>query len=163
MPDVHLERVALDVQDRARGPRLGALVHTVLSIVPLDASEDVVKATAALEARIIGAPPEEVDTAVGLIAGVLGHPLLADARAAAARGACRREVPVTLTLSNERLLEGTIDLAFERGGAWTVVDFKTDADVAASIERYRMQVALYGEALTRALSQPLDRLVILNV
>ena len=57
------------------------------------------------------------------------------ARAAEAAGQCRREVPVTLTLSDGRLLEGVVDLAYEHEGAWTVVDFKTDEDPCASSTR----------------------------
>jgi ATP-dependent exoDNAse (exonuclease V) beta subunit len=131
--------------------------------VPLDADHGVISDAADLEARIIGALPDEVDTAVALVGRLLAHPLLAEARAAAARGACRREVPVTLTLDDEALLEGTIDLAFEHGGEWTIVDFKTDANVAATIGQYRMQVALYAAALARASSRPVRRSVILSV
>ena len=61
---------------------------------------------------------------------MLGHDLLARARRAAARGACRRETPVTLTLEDGTLVEGVVDLAFEEDGAWIVVDYKTDRELA---------------------------------
>jgi ATP-dependent exoDNAse (exonuclease V) beta subunit len=83
---------------------------------------------------------------------VLAHPLLHDARQAEARGACRREVPVTLTLESGLLLEGVVDLAFERNGVWTVVDFKTDEDPTAALEAYRRQVGLYASAIGRVAS-----------
>ena len=60
------------------------------------------------------------------------------------------------------LVEGVADLAFQSapGGAWTVVDFKTDTledDRPGSEERgavYRHQVALYAAAVSRATGLP---------
>ncbi len=161
MPAVDLVRIPSGGEPRAYGPRLGALVHAVLAIVPLDSNADAVRSAAAVEARIIGADAEEIETAVALVERLLAHPLLAEAREAEARGACRREVPVTLTIADDALLEGTVDLAFERDGQWTIVDFKTDADVASALDTYRMQVALYAAALSRA-SQPVRRSIILS-
>jgi ATP-dependent exoDNAse (exonuclease V) beta subunit len=80
---------------------------------------------------------------------VLAHPILAAARAADANGVCRRETPLTLTLSDGRLLEGVVDLAFEHAGEWTVVDFKTDEEPRHELEAYSRQVALYAAALER--------------
>jgi ATP-dependent exoDNAse (exonuclease V) beta subunit len=117
--------------------------------VRLDAGAEEVHALAHLEGRIIGAPNEEVDAAASLVTRVLAHSLLHDAREAEARGACRREVPVTLTLESGLLLEGVVDLAFERDGGWTVVDFKTDEDPTAALEAYRRQVGLYASAIGR--------------
>ena len=49
------------------------------------------------------------------------------------------------------MLEGIVDLAFEQDGAWTVVDYKTDREIAAlGEERYRRQVALYASAIAQA-------------
>jgi ATP-dependent exoDNAse (exonuclease V) beta subunit len=33
-----------------------------------------------------------------------------------------------------------LDLAFEDADGWTVVDFKTDAEIGAELSRYRPQV-----------------------
>jgi ATP-dependent helicase/nuclease subunit A len=53
------------------------------------------------------------------------------------------------------MVEGTVDLAFEENGAWTVVDYKTDREVAAGgEERYRRQVALYAAAIAAATGAP---------
>jgi ATP-dependent exoDNAse (exonuclease V) beta subunit len=85
------------------------------------------------------------------VSHALRHELFARARAADARGACRRETPVTLMLDDNRMLEGIVDLAFEDGETWTVVDYKTDAELAGEGEaRYRQQVALYTSAVARA-------------
>ena len=77
-----------------------------------------------------------------------------EARTAEARGACRRETPVTCTMDGT-LIEGIVDLAFEEHGSWTVVDYKTDRELAAAGEdRYRRQVALYALAIAEATGQP---------
>jgi ATP-dependent exoDNAse (exonuclease V) beta subunit len=76
--------------------------------------------------------------------------LLIRARRAAERGACRRETPVTLSLDDGALLEGVVDLAFEEEEGWTVVDYKTDREIAEAGARYRKQVTLYAEAISRA-------------
>ena len=82
------------------------------------------------------------------------RPARARARAEA-RGACRRETPVTLTLDDGTLVEGVVDLAFEEDGVWTVVDYKTDREIAtAGEEQYRRQLALYASAIARATGAP---------
>ncbi len=48
------------------------------------------------------------------------------------------------------LVEGVIDLAFEDESGWTVVDFKTDRELAGALDRYRRQVGLYVEAIRKA-------------
>ena len=56
------------------------------------------------------------------------------------------------------LMEGVVDLAFrdERDGVpcWTVVDFKTDREMADAQAAYEIQVALYVEAVTAATGEP---------
>jgi ATP-dependent exoDNAse (exonuclease V) beta subunit len=49
------------------------------------------------------------------------------------------------------LVEGIVDVAFEEAGRWTVVDYKTDRELAALGEnQYRRQVALYASAVAGA-------------
>jgi ATP-dependent exoDNAse (exonuclease V) beta subunit len=100
----------------------------------------------------------EVDDAVAaaaVVERVLAHDLLVRARRADARGACRRETAVTLTLEDGTLVEGIVDLAFEEDGRWTVVDYKTDREIAtAGEEQYRRQLTLYASAIERATGQP---------
>ena len=45
------------------------------------------------------------------------------------------------------LIEGTIDLAFEDDQGMTVIDFKTDRELATDLDRYRRQLAVYCQAL----------------
>ncbi len=61
------------------------------------------------------------------------------------------------------MLDGRLDLVFERGGSWTIVDFKTDdigpGEVHTRLEAYRPQGAAYAWALDRLGIGPLDRVV----
>jgi ATP-dependent helicase/nuclease subunit A len=91
---------------------------------------------------------------IAAVCDTLQHPLLRAAALAHARGQCRREAPVTLRLDDGAWIEGQLDLAFEDRGGWTVVDFKTDADMQASLDAYRRQVALYARALSTATGRP---------
>src|SRR5438874_1523110 len=63
-------------ENRPRGPRFGTLVHAVLATVPLDAPEDVVRRTAATQARIINAPPDEIAAASHVVDSVLRHEII---------------------------------------------------------------------------------------
>ena len=48
------------------------------------------------------------------------------------------------------IVEGIVDLAFEEKRRWTVVDYKTDRELAADGEdRYRRQIAFYMSAIGR--------------
>jgi ATP-dependent exoDNAse (exonuclease V) beta subunit len=136
---------------RPGGTRFGDLVHALLAGVPFDADRAAIDDLAALQGRIVSASDEEAGAAASTIERVLSHDLLRRARAAAARGACRREAPVGLVTRSGTLIEGIVDLAFEEHGAWTVVDYKTDREIAADgEERYRRQVALYAHAIAKA-------------
>jgi ATP-dependent exoDNAse (exonuclease V) beta subunit len=56
---------------------------------------------------------------------------------------------VTLKLQDGRLLEGVIDMAYVDGGVWTIVDFKTDADVGERRAQYERQLQWYAYALAQ--------------
>jgi ATP-dependent exoDNAse (exonuclease V) beta subunit len=142
------------VGDRPGGMAFGLLVHVMLALAPFDATRPALQAIATIEARSLGVRDGEAVAAVDVVERVLKHELLARARTAWARGACRRETPVTLTAPDGTLVEGIVDLAFEENGAWTVVDYKTDRELAvAGEERYRRQVALYASAIAQATGQ----------
>ena len=140
--------------DRPAGPRYGTLVHAILATVPLDADHDRVAEVATLEGRILGATDAEVASASAVVSAALLHPLMARAREAAARGVCRREAPVAFKHPGRALIEGVVDLAFQEGGSWTVVDFKTDRELEQGLEIYRQQVRLYAEMVSQATGQP---------
>ena len=137
--------------DRPRGPRFGTLVHAVLAVVPLDAPAEIVERTSAMQGRILLASAEEVSAASVVVTAVLGHDLITRARAATG---LRRESPITWLQKDGTLIEGVLDLAFEENGATTVVDFKTDHEMAAGESRYRAQVGQYVNAVARATNRP---------
>ena len=155
--------VPLWPRDTARpaGPEFGTLVHAVLARMPFEATRADLGDIAALEARVLGLSEDDVAAAAGIAEGVLGHDLLVRARRADARGACRRETPVTLTLEDGTLVEGVVDLAFEEDGAWTVVDYKTDREIAATGEdQYRRQLGAYASAIARATGRPASGILV---
>jgi ATP-dependent helicase/nuclease subunit A len=90
---------------------------------------------------------------VEAVHAALTHPLL---RRATAASKLRREWPLTLQLDGASLLEGILDLAFEENGAWIIVDFKSDADVAAHRTRYERQLRWYAYALQRLDAPPAE-------
>ena len=52
------------------------------------------------------------------------------------------------------MLEGTIDLAYLEAGMWTIVDFKTDADIAAKRAQYVRQLQWYADAFSKITGKP---------
>ena len=137
--------------ERPGGRRFGALVHALLASIDLDAGADAIQASAAINGRIVGATEEEIQAAIVTVGAALGHPILRRAAASAGKGGLRRETPVLLTLDDGSLVEGVVDLAFREDtpdfAGWTVVDFKTDREFAASSARYIAQVRVYSEAV----------------
>jgi len=141
--------------ERPGGTGFGLLVHGVLAQAPFDATAEDRLELARVEARVLGMTEAEADVAASVVERLFAHDLLARARAADARGACRREAPITYTLRDGAIVEGIVDLAFEERGVWIVVDYKTDRELAgAGEDQYRRQVALYASAIAQATSQP---------
>jgi ATP-dependent exoDNAse (exonuclease V) beta subunit len=135
----------------AGGAAFGALVHAILAQSSFDATREALDGIARIEARVLGLRDGEAAAAALKVERVFRHALLARARAAATRGACRRETAVTCQLPDGMIVEGIVDLAFEEHGTWIVVDYKTDREfVAGGEERYRRQVALYAAAIAQA-------------
>lgn len=62
------------------------------------------------------------------------------------------------------LLQGVIDCAAETGGAWTVIDYKTDFVTADAVEDraefYRGQVRAYARALEEITGKPVEKTVL---
>jgi ATP-dependent helicase/nuclease subunit A len=132
--------------DRPFGPRFGTLVHTMMRDVPFTADRAIVDRLSRSHGRLLGATPDEVAGASDAVARALAHPLV---QRAAAAERCYRELPVTLRTDDDRMLEGVVDLAFVETGRWTILDFKTDADLSAKREHYMPQLRWYALALSR--------------
>ncbi|MBA2301115.1 MAG: PD-(D/E)XK nuclease family protein, partial [Acidobacteria bacterium] len=139
------------VEGRPKGPKFGTLVHAVLAIVPLDAPEEAVRRTAEVQGRILASSAEEVGAAAAVVRAVLRHELMDRARRSFR---LRRETPVTWMQKDGMLIEGVLDLAFDEGDATTVVDFKTDHELASGEARYRAQLQKYVDAVAAATKRP---------
>jgi ATP-dependent exoDNAse (exonuclease V) beta subunit len=138
-------------EGRPRGPRFGTLVHAVLATVPLEGGADLVARTAATQGRLLLATQSEVEAAASLVSAVLAHELMDRARRARS---VAREAPVSWVQKGGLLIEGVLDLAFDDGETTTVVDFKTDHELAAGESRYRAQLRQYVSAVARVTGRP---------
>jgi ATP-dependent exoDNAse (exonuclease V) beta subunit len=98
-----------------------------------------------------------VEAAIAAVTLALDHPLLR--RAAAARS-LRRETPLSVVLTDGTLVEGVVDAAFEEADGWTVVDFKTDADLTVHLPVYAAQVSLYARAIREATGRPVQAILL---
>jgi ATP-dependent helicase/nuclease subunit A len=69
-------------------------------------------------------------------------------------GGLRRETLLLMTADDGTLVEGVVDLALREEAAefagWTVVDFKTDREFAASSDACVEQVRHYSRAVQKA-------------
>jgi ATP-dependent exoDNAse (exonuclease V) beta subunit len=157
--EIALLEVPLERAGRPHGRRFGTLVHATLAAVDLEADEAAARAMARAQGRLVGASDEEVAAAAAAVHAALAHPILRRAARSAPGGGLRRETPVLLHLDDGTLAEGVVDLAFreqegeERGG-WTVVDFKTDQEIASHRAEYEAQVRLYVRAVCTATGEP---------
>ncbi|HLJ16056.1 MAG TPA: UvrD-helicase domain-containing protein [Bryobacteraceae bacterium] len=138
---------------RPAGRRFGTLIHAILRDLDFAAPKTEVTPVGNVHARILGAPDEELQAAIDAVTAALNHPLLQRAQAAPAR---RREWPLVLKLADGRLLEGVIDLAFQENGSWIIVDFKSDANVAARRLHYERQLRWYAYALQHLGAPPTE-------
>ena len=155
---VEVEMIGRGDFERPSGRRFGSLVHAILASVDLDAEFDAVQGSAAINGRLVGATEEEINAAVVAVRATLRHPLLRSAAGSATKGELRRETPVLIALDDGSLVEGVVDLAFKEDTpdfvGWTVIDFKTDREFAASSDQYKAQVSVYSEAIRAATGLP---------
>ena len=106
-------------------------------------------------AKMIGAPDDEVAAAVNAVKAALQSSLMRRAKAAPT---IVRECPLILRLEDGTAVEGIADLAFaentDDGAVWTVVDFKTDVEVAGRLDEYRAQIRFYVRAVRESTGRP---------
>jgi ATP-dependent helicase/nuclease subunit A len=157
-PVVTIDSVA-KTAGRPGGVRFGALLHGILRDSELTAGREQIQDMARMHGKLLDATAAEVAAAVDSVVATLQHPLL---RRAAEAERCHRELPVVLPLEDGRTLEGVIDLAFLVNGEWTVVDFKTDAELSASKPRYERQVQWYVHALSKLTGLPAKGVLLWN-
>jgi ATP-dependent helicase/nuclease subunit A len=153
------EAIAIEetLRDRGRphGKRFGTLVHLTMLRAPFDADAREIGKIAASGARMIGASDDETAAATSAVAAALKSPLMRRAKAA---GTVMRECPLMIRLEDGTAVEGIADLAFaestNEGAVWTVVDFKTDIEVAPRLDEYRSQIRFYVRAVRESTGRP---------
>ncbi|HTY56807.1 MAG TPA: UvrD-helicase domain-containing protein, partial [Candidatus Binataceae bacterium] len=151
--DISVIEIARD-SHRPHGPRFGTLVHEILLSVAFDADREAISRAAAFRARILGANDDEITAAVEAVGRALASPLMIEARNAG-NVRTRRECSVLVALEDGTLVEGVADLAFTESdnGPWTVVDFKTDIEIARRMGEYRAQLGLYLRGIRQSTGQ----------
>jgi len=150
-PNVAVESTTASRAARPHGKRFGILVHAVLATVALDADAAAIADAARIQGRIAGATDEEISAARDAALAALAHPLIVRAKSAS-----RVERETALMIAEpDAIVEGVVDLAFlEEGVGWTVVDFKTDVEIAPRLPGYVRQVDAYTRAIAEATGQP---------
>jgi ATP-dependent exoDNAse (exonuclease V) beta subunit len=140
---------------RPHGKRFGTLVHLTMLRAPIDADARQVGRIAASAAKMIGATEDEVAAAATAVAAALKSPLMLRAKAAQT---VMRECPLMIKLEDGTAVEGIADLVFAEnagdGAVWTVVDFKTDVEVAPRLDEYRTQIRFYVRAVRESTGRP---------
>ena len=153
------EAIAIEetFRDRGRphGKRFGTLVHLTMLRAPFDADAREIGKIAASGAKMIGASDDETAAATSAVAAALKSPLMRRAKAA---DTVMRECPLIIRLEDGTAVEGIADLAFaestSEGVVWTVVDFKTDIEVAPRLDEYRAQIRFYVRAVRESTGRP---------
>lgn len=159
VPTVSFAMTSASRGTRPGGARFGSLVHSILATIPLDASEAAVARAAHTHGRLLSATEAEIEAADGAVRAALAHPVLVSARASSR---LYREAVVMMAQAGGVVIEGVVDLAFLEGDFYTVVDFKTDADLSHAKNAYARQVWTYAQAIARATQRPV-RAMILSV
>ncbi|MBV8772249.1 MAG: hypothetical protein JO166_07975 [Deltaproteobacteria bacterium] len=148
--EINIEQVA-QFPGRPSGALFGILVHAILMSIGADGGNDTIARFAAMHARILGASSADATAAVEAVTKALASPLM---RRAASAAEVRRESPITIRLEDGSLVEGIADLAFKEAECWTVVDFKTDSQIAGRLNEYRAQLGLYVRGIRASTGCP---------
>jgi ATP-dependent exoDNAse (exonuclease V) beta subunit len=141
------------------GSAMGRAVHGVLQSVDLLTGHGLPEACAA-QAAAEGMLGQE-DVIEAFCRSALSSELVQRA----GRRPHWREVYVGIPYG-DGVLEGYIDLLYRDEDGLVVVDYKTDswrteADLDSKVERYRVQLEAYGEAVQGSVGQPATRLQLL--
>jgi ATP-dependent exoDNAse (exonuclease V) beta subunit len=149
---IEVQEIRLARGERPGGTRFGTLVHATLASIPLSAGPPEILALARAQARVLGATADEIEWAAAAVGAALQHEILRRAAASQEAGELRREAPLLLRIGEREVVEGVVDLAFRAAGetAWTVVDFKTERELAPRRAAYQRQVQLYCRAIAEA-------------
>ena len=153
------------------GARWGTLMHEVMQWLPLQGYTRSTLKQALDTLALQGYLTDEERKAISekriydFFQSQLGQRLLRAQRV-------ERELPFSMLFPANRVypemldgedlfLQGIIDTAFLEEGSWVLVDYKTDRlDEESLVERYRIQLMLYKEALERLTPYPVKEVYI---
>jgi hypothetical protein len=141
------ERAAGELYRRSRGAEIGRGVHEVLAEIDLKRPD--LMGTEAMRRSIEMKYPGISSEVCSLVEKALRSDTVKDA---ARSRHCMREVPFSIHLDGS-ILEGSIDMIFEKDGEFIAVDYKTDnVKEAEAIEermkKYEIQAAIYSYAFS---------------
>jgi ATP-dependent exoDNAse (exonuclease V) beta subunit len=130
------------------GSAVGRAVHAVLQTVDLTSGDGLVAESAAQAAA------EGIFGKEAVIEALCRSALAAELVRAAASRPHWREVYVGVP-QGERVLEGYVDLLYRDEEGLVIIDYKTDSwsgesDLAQKVDRYRVQLHAYSEAVSGA-------------
>jgi ATP-dependent exoDNAse (exonuclease V) beta subunit len=133
------------------GTSLGRAVHAILQSIDL-ATGGGLQGAASAQAAAEGIP-DRADEVARRVRAALGAPSVREA----VTGRYWREVYVAAPVDGV-VLEGFIDLLYEKADGLVIVDYKTDAipseeELARAMARYRLQGAAYALAVEQALGR----------
>ena len=139
------------------GSAFGRAVHGVLQVIDLATGEGL------HEAAVAQAAAEGVSNRQSTVERVARTAIDSQVAQQASATEHWREVWVAATVG-DCLVEGYIDLLYRHGSGLVVVDWKTDHvdgddDIAAKLDRYRLQGASYVAALETATGLTVERMV----
>jgi ATP-dependent helicase/nuclease subunit A len=139
---VQIETVSMTIDgNRARGRRFGSLVHSIMRDADFDSNRAMLEQLARTHAVRLDTSEEEIGSAVQIVTAMLQHPVVS---AAAGSAKARREYPFVYKDEEGKIVEGSIDLLYQQGDEWIIVDFKTGP---AGRNEYRRQVEVYARAM----------------
>ncbi|MDD5223969.1 MAG: UvrD-helicase domain-containing protein [bacterium] len=145
--------------DGPSSARIGIICHRVLERCDFpvladpgfDLSEAVDRAARDLSPETERPDPETRDEARSLLEGFIRSDIFSGIRAEKILG---KEIPFTIPWEG-KVMEGIIDLVYEREGETIVADYKTDSvaegEIPERAEKYRLQREVYLEAVRRGL------------
>ena len=168
LPDAPLMRLPRFMEEQQMtGAQIGIAFHRMMRMLDLDAlratrdlAAEIDRQRAALLEKGVVSENELAAVHPRLLVRLFASPLGVRMLAA---GELHREWAFTYRRETEdgaQLLQGVIDCCFIERGAWVLVDYKTDADAAGSIERHRPQLELYAQALAGITGRPVRERVL---
>jgi ATP-dependent exoDNAse (exonuclease V) beta subunit len=153
------EKEVIPALGRSSGTLFGQLVHRLLERVDWE-RPDLLAEVAEAEAPALGAASGMVEEAVEMVRAALASDLV---KRIMETDRYYKEVPFTFE-EDGTLVEGVIDVVFEKAGKIGIVDFKTDkvpkSKLAAKVGEYQSQLETYRRAVGAACGTPPDEVIL---